>query len=170
MPGPAIHIGVALVALLLYFDDRHRVYALLLLPLAVLPDLDHYTPFYAPRLLFHNVFMLVPPLAIALCGLATKRRLLFDVGLMASFCLFSHLLLDFVQGSEALFFPLKATEYGLVHRETLAREAILILPKSLLPYASYTVLGILLCFVVFVGILFAKWLLKSNSDVYESIT
>ena len=56
MPGLVIHVGVALVALLLYFDDRNRKYVLLLLPFAVLPDLDHFAPLYAPREMLHNVF------------------------------------------------------------------------------------------------------------------
>jgi glycopeptide antibiotics resistance protein len=60
--------------LLLYFDDRNRKYVLLLLPFAVLPDLDHFAPLYAPREMLHNVFLLVPPLAIALYGLKTKKR------------------------------------------------------------------------------------------------
>ena len=74
MPGPVIHIGVALVALLVYFDDRHRKYVLLLLPFAVLPDLDHFAPFYAGRDILHNVFLLVPPLAVELYGLKTKKQ------------------------------------------------------------------------------------------------
>ncbi|MGZ4931878.1 MAG: metal-dependent hydrolase [Halobacteriota archaeon] len=171
MPGPAVHIGVALIALLLYFDDRYRMYALFLLPLAVLPDLDHYVPFYAPRIIFHNVFLLVPPLAVALYGLATKRILLFGVGLMAGFCLFSHLLLDLFTGDgEALFFPLTMKEYTLVDRASVLNGALPLLPKSLVPYVSYEVLGIVLCLLVFAGILFTKWLLQSNTDVHESVT
>ncbi|MGZ4904654.1 MAG: hypothetical protein ACXV5I_07565 [Halobacteriota archaeon] len=170
MPGPLVHIGVALVALLLYFNDRYRMYALFLLPLAVLPDLDHYAPFYDPRIIFHNVFLLVPPLAVALYGLATKRIVLWGVGLMASFCLFSHLLLDYFTGGEALLFPLKMTEYAFAPRAAISREAVVLLPKSLLPYASYEALGIVLCGLIFAGILFIKWLLRSNTNVRESVT
>ena len=167
MSSPLIHIGVALVALLLYFDDRHRIWALLLLPFAVLPDLDHFVPFYAPRIYFHNIFILVPPLAVALYGLATKRTLLRDVGLMASFCLFAHLVLDFFTGGEALLYPLTRAEYAMVRTPTLSREAFVLLPKSLLPYASYEVLGIMLIFLVFAGILLVKRLLQLNTDVRE---
>ncbi|MEI7826937.1 MAG: hypothetical protein WCI87_03980 [Euryarchaeota archaeon] len=167
MSDPVIHIGVALVALLLYFDDRHRVWALLLLPFAVLPDLDHFVPFYAPRIYFHNVFMLVPPLVVALCGLATKRTLVRDVGLMASFCLFVPLVLDFITGGEALFYPLKRTEYAFVSSPTLSREAVALLPKSLLPYVSYEVLGVVLILFALAGILIFKKLVQLNTDVRE---
>ncbi len=168
MTGPVVHVGVALVALLLYFDDRYRIYALLLLPLAALPDLDHFVP-YAPRLLFHNVFLLVPPLAVAFYGLAARRTVLCGVGLMAGFCLFSHLVLDFFTGGEALFYPLKTTEYALVPWETrvLSRGAVVLLPKSLLPWVSYEVLGIVVCLCAFAGILLAKRLLRFNVDDYE---
>src|SRR5674536_215258 len=82
MPGLVIHVGVALVALLLYFDDRNRKYVLLLLPFAVLPDLDHFAPLYAPREMLHNVFLLVPPLAIALYGLKTKNNVVYSLSLI----------------------------------------------------------------------------------------
>jgi hypothetical protein len=165
MSSPVIHIGVGLVALLLYFDDRHRMWALLLLPFAVLPDLDHFVPFYDPRIYFHNVFMLVPPLAVGLYGLATKRTVLRDVGLMASFLLWTHLMLDFFTGGEALFYPLTMKEYAFVSRPTLSREAVVLLPKSLMPYASYEVLAIVLIFLALAGILVFKKLVKLNADV-----
>ena len=171
MPGPLIHLGVALIAVLLYFSDRYRMYALLLLPFAVLPDLDHYTPFYAPRELFHNVFLLVPPLAVALFGLATKRTLLRDVGLMAGFLLFSHLLLDqFVGDQEALLFPLTMKQYALVHRVTSSHAALALLPKSLVPYASVEALGVVVTLSIFACLLLAKWLLQSGPDTYKSVT
>jgi LexA-binding, inner membrane-associated putative hydrolase len=165
--SPVIHIGVALVALLLYFDDRHRIWAFLLLPFAVLPDLDHFVPFYAPRIYFHNVFMLVPFFAVALYGLATKRTLLRDVGLMASFCLLTHLVLDFFTGGEALLYPLRTTKYAIVRSPTVYRETVELLPKNLLPYASYEVLGIVLIFLALAGILFVKRQLRLNTDVRE---
>lgn len=169
MSSPIIHIGVALVALLLYFNDRQRMWALFLLFFAVLPDLDHYTPFYAPRMLFHTVFLLLPLLFIALIGLATKRTLLRDVGLMSSFCLFSHLVLDFFSGGggQALFYPLSRKEYAFYGSSTLAQDAVAILPKSLLPYASYEVIGIVLISLALGGILIFKKLLELSTDVPE---
>ena len=159
MPGPLIHLGVCLVALLLYFDDRHRKYVLLLLPFAVLPDLDHLPPFYAPRLYFHNVFILVLPLAIALYALATKRGLLFDVGLMASFCLLSHLVLDFFVGGsgEALFYPVTTTMYGFPSRQGSLGPQLNYARNSGFYFesTSYSALplGIVLCVIAFAGAL-----------------
>ncbi|MFZ0011534.1 MAG: metal-dependent hydrolase [Halobacteriota archaeon] len=131
MPGPVIHIGVALVALLVYFDDRHRKYVLLLLPFAMLPDLDHFAPFYAGRDILHNVFLLVPPLAIALYGVKTKNNLLYSVALMAGFLLFSHLVLDFFNGGEALFYPLRTPWYGFTNTWQVAHGAVALLPEPL---------------------------------------
>jgi hypothetical protein len=131
MPGPVIHIGVALVALLLYFDDRHRKYVLLLLPFAVLPDLDHFAPFYAGRDILHNVFLLVLPLAVALYGLKIKNNVLYSVALMAGFLLFSHLVLDFFNGGEALFYPLRTTWYGFTNTWQVAHSAVALLPEPL---------------------------------------
>jgi len=131
MPGPVIHIGVALAALLVYFDDRHRKYVLLLLPFAMLPDLDHFAPFYAGRDILHNVFLLVPPLAIALYGLKTKNNLLYSVALMAGFLLFSHFVLDFFNGGEALFYPLRTTWYGFTNTWQVAHGAVALLPEPL---------------------------------------
>ncbi len=167
MSSPVIHIGVGLVALLLYFDDRHRMWALLLLPFAVLPDLDHFAPFYDPRIYYHNVFMLVPPLAVALCGVATKRTLLRDVGLMASFLLWTHLMLDYFTGGEALLYPLRTTEYAFVSRPTLTREAVVLIPKTLLPWVNYEVVGMVLILLALAGILIFKKLVQLNTDVRE---
>jgi LexA-binding, inner membrane-associated putative hydrolase len=175
VPGPLIHLSVCLVALLLYFDDPHRKYVLFLLPLAVLPDLDHFAPFYAPRLYFHNVFILVFPLAIALYARATKRGRLFDVGLMAGFCTLSHLVLDFFVGDgEALFYPLATAEYGFLYKPELLfwpefHYEILIdkfLPKWLWSYSALP-LGIVLCIIAFVGVLIIRKYLQRATDTPE---
>src|SRR5665647_636459 len=141
MPGPVIHVGIALVALLLYFDDRHRKYVLLLLPFAVLPDLDHFAPFYAPREMLHNVFLLVLPLAIALYGLKTKNSVLYNIALMAGFLLFSHLVLDFFNGGIALFYPLPTTWYGFTNTWNVAHGAFALIPEPLRAYVSNEAIG-----------------------------
>lgn len=168
MSSPVIHILVGLVALLLYFDDRHRMWALLLLPFAVLPDLDHFhiAFLYDPRVYFHNVFMLVPPLVVGLYGLATKRTLVRDVGFAASFLLWTHLMLDFFTGNgEALLYPLRTTMYDFPGSTALSEDAIVLLPKTLLPWVSYEALGIMLIFVVLAGIVIFKKLAQLNTDV-----
>jgi hypothetical protein len=165
MPSPIIHLGVALVALLLYFDDRNRKYVLLLLPFAVLPDLDHFVPLYAPREIFHNVFLLVPPLAIALYGLKTKNNVLYSIALMAGFLLFSHLVLDFFNGGEALFYPLQTTWYGFVNTPEIAHGAVIPIPKPLRGYVPSEAFGIMLTFVALAVILFVKRQLQFDTDV-----
>ncbi len=160
MPSPVIHIVVALVALLLYFDDRNRKYVLLLLPLAVLPDLDHFVP-YAPRVVFHNVFLLVIPLVIALYGLKIKNKVLYGVALMAGFCLFSHLMLDGFNGGEVLFYPLQTVWYGFANTPVVAHSAIVRVPGPL----PSEVLGITLTFVALAAILFVERKLQFNSEV-----
>jgi hypothetical protein len=169
MSSPVIHIGVGLVALLLYFDDRHRMWALLLLPFAVLPDLDHFhiAWFYDPRIYFHNVFMLVPPLAVGLYGVATKRTLVRDVGLMASFLLWTHLMLDYFAGGEALLYPLRTKEYAFSGSRTISRDAVVLIPKTLLPWVNYEVLAMVLILLALAGILIFKKLVQLNTDVRE---
>ena len=189
MPGPVIHIGVALVALLLYFDDRHRKYVLLLLPFAVLPDLDHFAPFYAGRDILHNVFLLVPPLAVALYGLKIKNNVLYSVGLMAGFLLFSHLVLDFFNGGEALFYPLRTTWYGFTNTWEVAHSAVALIPEPLRGVPGFggfatpqdahpavallpeplrgvpsEVFGVTLTFVALAAILFVERQLQFNTD------
>ncbi|MGZ4911278.1 MAG: metal-dependent hydrolase [Halobacteriota archaeon] len=163
MPDPITHLAVAVAAVVLYFDRRHWRYALLLVPLAVLPDFDVLVP-HAHRVLAHTVFLVAPFLAIALYGLATKRKLLFDVGLVASFCVFSHLVLDFFDGTEALFYPLSMTRYGFGYLSLVFRS-IALLPGSLRLYGYFVALlyqqavisvGILLCFGVIGGMLVVK--------------
>ena len=165
MPGPVIHVGVALVALLLYFDDRHRKYVLLLLPFALLPDLDHLAPFYAPREMFHNVFLLVPPLAIALYGLKTKNNLLYSIALMTGFVLFSHLVLDFFNGGIALFYPLRTTWYGFTNTWNVAHGAVALLPEPLRAYVPSEAIGLALTFFALAAIIFVERQLQFNTDV-----
>lgn len=165
MPLPIVHLVVALVALLLYFDDRHRSYMLLLLPLALLPDLDHFAPFYAPRETFHNALLLVPPLAIALYGLKTKSQIVYSVALMAGFCLFSHFVLDFFNGGVALLYPLKTTWYGFANTPELAHSAVFSIPKPLRWYLPSETFGITLTFVALAIILFVKRQLQFDADV-----
>ena len=164
MPGPVIHVGVALVALLLYFDDHNRKYILLLLPFAVLPDLDHFIPFYS-REMFHNVFVLVPPFVIALYGLKIKNKVLYSIAVMAGFLLFSHLVLDFFNGGEALLYPLRTTWYGFMNTDSVANGAAALIPEPLRAYVPSEVFGFALTFVGFGVILLIERQLQFNIGV-----
>jgi len=113
------------------------------------------------------VFMLVPPLVVGLYGLATKRTLVRDVGFMASFLLWTHLMLDYFTGGEALFFPLTKREFAFSGSRTLSEDAVVLLPKTLLPWVNYEALGIVLVFFALAGILIFKKLVHLNADVHE---
>jgi hypothetical protein len=135
-----------------------------LLPLAVLPDLDHFVP-HAPREAFHNLLLLVPPLAIALYGLKIKNKVLYSVALMAGFCLFSHLVLDFFNGGVALFYPLQTAWYGFANAPVEAHSSVVLIPKPLRWYVPSEVFGITLIFVALAVILFIKRQLRFNTHV-----
>jgi len=149
---------------LLYFDDRHRKYVLLLLPFAMLPDIDHFIP-YAPRVVYHNVFLLVPPLIIAVYGLEIKNKVLYDVALMAGFCLFSHLVLDFFNGGVALFYPLQTAWYGFANTPVVAHSSVFVIPKPLRGNVPSEAFGMTLVFVALAVIVFVKRQLQFNTDV-----
>src|SRR3974390_2029263 len=95
MPDPLVHVTVAVLAVWLFYDKRYRHYAFFLFPLAVLPDIDHFIP-SEHRILFHNLFIILPVLCIALYArLKAKNVALYNIALIASFFLLSHVALDF---------------------------------------------------------------------------
>lgn len=98
MPDWPIHLIVPLVALLIVSRKENERYVFLLLPLALLPDIDTFASEH--RALLHNIFI---PLILGLGGLAsTKYRAIF---LIASAYLASHVLLDMFTGGVVLFYP-----------------------------------------------------------------
>jgi hypothetical protein len=111
--------------------------------------------------------MLLPPLAVGLYGLATKRTLLRDVGLMASFLLWTHLMLDYFTGGLALLYPLRTTKFAFVRFPALSEDVVVLLPKTLLPWINYELVGIVLIFLALAGILIFKKLAQLNTDVRE---
>ncbi len=169
MPDPITHLAVAVAAVVLYFDKRYWRYVLPVALLAVVPDLDVLVP-HAHRILAHTLFLVIPLLAITLYGLAAKRKLLFDIGLVASFCVFSHLTLDFFDGTLALFYPLSVTRYGFGY-PSLVFQAIVLLPRGLRLWGFLVAVvyqqvligfGILLCLVVICGMVIVKRQLESR--------
>jgi hypothetical protein len=86
---------------------------------------------------------------------------------MAGFLVWTHLVLDFFTGGEALFYPLTTARYFIGIGPTLTYEAETLLPTPLLPYISYQLLGIVLIFFVLATILFVKKLFQINADVHE---
>jgi hypothetical protein len=122
MPDLILHILVPLTALLLFYDRRYRKYIILLAPLAILPDIDHIITVGLQRALFHNVFILVPTLTLALYFYETRNasnkndvsNLLYNITLIATFYLLSHLILDSFDGGVSLFYPFLLRKYPLV--------------------------------------------------------
>jgi hypothetical protein len=85
--------------------------------------------------------------------------------LMAGFLLFSHLLLDFFNGGEALFYPLRTTWYGFTNTFNVAHGAVALIPEPLRAYVPSEVFGFALAFVAFAVILFVQRHLQFNTDV-----
>jgi hypothetical protein len=138
------------------------------------------------------VFLLVLPLAIALYGLKTKNNVVYTVGLMACFLLFSHLVLDFFNGGEAVFYPLQTAWYGFANTPRIAYSATVLIPEPLrgvpgVVFGTFStpdvahpavallpeplrgvpseVFGVALTFVALAVILFVERQLQFNTDV-----
>ena len=102
------HIVIPLLVLLALRVDTRK--ALIMLPLAVIPDLDIFLR--AHRLLFHNVFVLVIlPLLIGYY-VYTYHRKYFPYAWIGIFYLVSHLILDLSEGI-ALLYPLTTDFYAI---------------------------------------------------------
>lgn len=114
MPDLIVHILIPLTTLLLFYDKRYRTYVILLAPLAIFPDLDHVITTGLHRALFHNVFILVPTIGLALFFYETRDvsdqndvgNLFYNITIIATFYLLSHLILDSFNGGVSLFYPL----------------------------------------------------------------
>ena len=98
MPNWAIHLIVPLFVLLIVGRKEERKYMFLLLPLAVVPDLDTFVTQH--RALLHNMFI---PLILSLFGLLLKeKRILFAT---AAFYIALHVIMDMFGGGVVLFYP-----------------------------------------------------------------
>ena len=98
MPNWAIHLIVPLLALLIVGRKEEYKYILLLLQLAVLPDIDTFMTEH--RALLHNIFI---PLSLAFFGISLKK--MKTVFIIASVYFASHVILDMFGGGVVLFFP-----------------------------------------------------------------
>lgn len=98
MPDWPTHLIVPLLALLIVSHKEHQKHILLLLPLAVLPDID--TFFTQHRALLHNMFI---PVILLIAGWVIKEKRAFFV--IASVYIASHVFLDMFSGGVVLFYP-----------------------------------------------------------------
>ncbi|NJD78416.1 MAG: metal-dependent hydrolase [Candidatus Methanoperedens sp.] len=99
MPDWPTHLIVPLLALFIVSKKEDIRYILMLLPLAIVPDLDTFAAQH--RALLHNIFI---PLMLLLFGfLASKgKRTIF---MISSVYLASHVVLDMFGGGVALLYP-----------------------------------------------------------------
>ena len=98
MPNWAIHLIVPLLALIILCRKEGHKYILLLLPLAVLPDIDTYAAQH--RALLHNIFI---PALLLFIGLSIKK--MKAAFLIAGVYFASHVILDMFGGGVLLFYP-----------------------------------------------------------------
>ena len=99
MPDWPIHLIVPLLALLIVSKKEDREYILLLLPLAVVPDLDAFAAQH--RALLHNIFL---PMLLLFAGLIIKEKR--KIFVIACIYLTSHVVLDMFGGGVVLFYPI----------------------------------------------------------------
>lgn len=145
MPDPLVHVTVAVLCVWLFYDKKYRHYAFFLFPLAVLPDVDHFIP-AEHRILLHNLFIILPTLAIALYArFKAKNVVLYNIALIASFFLLSHVVLDFfTDAGVPLFYPLIITKYAFTDQLLLTHGSLTLVPERPAPFVQSELLGIIL--------------------------
>lgn len=169
MPDPITPLIVATSLLWLFWDKKYRNYVLVLSPLAVLPYIDHLLPPYH-RLLLHNVFILVPIISLALYArFRAKNDVLYNVSLIATFFLLSHLLLDLFTGAGVpLFYPLSAATVGFTYELIIAHGSVVLLPEPPAAFVQSELLGIALTSLALAVIVFIKNRLPFINDVFRA--
>ncbi len=98
MPDWAIHLIVPLLALLIVSKREDLKYVLLLLPLAVIPDID--TILARHRAVLHNIS--VPVILLLLGWMIKDKRKIFVI---AAVYITSHVFLDTFGGGAVFFYP-----------------------------------------------------------------
>lgn len=114
------HILIAVMLAWILGVDRKK--ALMLAPVAIIPDLD--VLFAAHRVYLHTLFI---PITIAAISFLYKfkREKHHEFLLLASFYYLSHLFLDFFSGPVAIFWPLTNVGYGLDVGVTVSQRSII---------------------------------------------
>lgn len=113
--------------------DRRR--ALMLAPIAIIPDLD--VLLVAHRVYLHTVFIPATMAILCLFLFNLKQRTLIHLPLptweilLASLYYLSHLLLDLCPGPVAVFWPLTSVGYGLDIGVTVNQQSVI---PTLQPY------------------------------------
>ena len=157
MPDPFIHVTVAVLAVWLFCDKKYRHYVLFLFPLAVLPDVDHFI-LNEHRILLHNLFIILPVVGIALYArFKSKNVVLYNIALIASFFLLSHIVLDFfTDAGVPLLYPLVKTKYAFTEQILFAQGSFMLVPEQPAPFMQSEALGIVLTLLMLPISLFVK--------------
>ncbi len=98
MPNWAIHLIVPLLALLIVRTKEDWKYILLLLPLAVVSDLDSFVTQH--RALLHNIF--IPVILLILAWRLQEYKTIFVI---SAIYFTSHIVMDMFGGGVVLFYP-----------------------------------------------------------------
>jgi membrane-bound metal-dependent hydrolase YbcI (DUF457 family) len=135
----------------------------------VLPDIDHFLPPFH-RLLLHNIFIIVPTVSLVLYArFRAKNDVLFNVFLIATFFLLSHLLLDLFTGAGVpLFYPLSATTVGFTYELAIAHGSMVLLSEPPAAFVQSELLGIALTSLALAVTLFVKNRLLLTKDVFSA--
>jgi len=105
-------------------------YIIILLPLALMPDLDHF--FFMHRMLLHNIF--IPLIFIIVSILFTNPRMKFAARVGAVYVA-SHIILDLFSGGVALLYPLSHNIF-FIQAELLFDEGFsCVLDWGMIPYS-----------------------------------
>ncbi len=94
-----IHLLIPLLILLLVCDKDKHIYIYILLPIALVPDVD---VLYEHRALLHNLFI---PLVLIFASTLTIGRAKIIL-IISSIYLYSHAILDIFNGGVQIFYPL----------------------------------------------------------------
>lgn len=120
------HMLIPLMLLLVAGVDRKK--ALMLAPIAIIPDLD--VLFSAHRVYLHTIFIPIAILLIPfLYNLTQKKHPSISISrgkpFLATLYYSSHLILDFFGGPVALFWPLTNLGYGLNIGVTVNQQSVI---------------------------------------------
>jgi|GEM_PF-733934 len=136
MPDWAVHTIVPLFALLLVSQKENPKYILYLLPLALIPDLDHFA--FMHRALLHNIFIPLIFLGTSVIYRDQRTRFLLITGAVYTA---SHVILDMFNGGVGLFYPLTSNMF-FINAELSYRQGFSwVLNWGVAPYSDNWILA-----------------------------
>lgn len=116
MPDWAVHAIIPLFALLIVTRKEYTKYIIYLLPLALIPDLDHFVQMH--RALFHSIFIPLIFLGASVVNSNPKTRFILVTG--AAYTA-SHVILDIFHGGVGLFYPITSDMF-FINAELLYQQ------------------------------------------------